>query len=772
MPRKNTAGFPGKAERQKLMNGLQASNDPNIRAFAAALTKLDRAMTPYETVQAPFGLAKTLKENDKQTLMAAILEAANVGERYLAECEKTGKNMAQGAPALAEELQSLLSVNYDALSRYEPQMGLSLPELQQAARTVTVDLRGVKLNASAANQNSRLRMTVTDADGTQRQGLFTGEKRVNLLGDYYAALEKAKALCGDNQAAADELQGFLKAYGEKNKDIQKAKNGFDIGLDPTLSEENALAHLAYSLGDTYKKDSAMKILEGAGIVISRIPMAAITAMDEAFAAVKQKQKLSDRLSVRTLKLPEGTRMDDRNASMSAVADLLGIPKLLAKSTPMRCVDQDGNVVEGTFMDYADGVDLNDAAETYCKVTDDSAQIFASGKESHFVQDMLDMQVLDYICGNVDRHPGNMAFKLNDKGQIIGVQGFDNDSSFGLFKNEQEGRLQMNGLNDMRVISKSMYERIQNTTPEMLKLSLRGTGRSTEEIQFACDRLQDMKNLFQEKQFEFWEKGTFKASSMSRGFHVVEDEDLQQLNPKSMSMFLPGSLGAKVVVSVTENHIAAKSMGKKYSRAWYLAHKEELDKRPELTEVSTTERKHTAAGLGDSLQEAAALYKNEATGKFIEKDTGYWCKSSGEFRDMVRAAAKASRLQKDLTQRLSKDPDKEKLLRDDPSISQDKRKADAAINKLAEETEKYLNRKRTQRHAENDEQLVTNAKNEYERERIRYALRLKQAVRSYRDLDNPNAQRESQEKETVKAVVETAKNREAVKAQQAGPAVHA
>ena len=65
-----------------------------------------------------------------------------------------------------------------------------------------------------------------------------------------------------------------------------------------------------------------------------------------------------------------------------------------------------------------------------------------------------------------------------------------------------------------------------------------------------------------------------------------------------------------------------------------------------------------------------------------------------------------------------------------------------------------------------------AKNDYERERILYALRLKQAVRSYRDLDNPDAQRESQEKQTVRTVVETAKNREAVKAQQSGPAVHA
>ena len=48
----------------------------------------------------------------------------------------------------------------------------------------------------------------------------------------------------------------------------------------------------------------------------------------------------------------------------------------------------------------------------------------------------------------------------------------------------------------------------------------------------------------------------------------------------------------------------------------------------------------------------------------------------------------------------------------------------------------------------------------------YALELKKAVKNYRDLDNPDVQKQTHEKETAQAVVETAKNREAANKEQA------
>ena len=776
MPRKNVAGFPGQAERRRLMNELKNSGDPSIAAFAAAIETLDGEMERYETPQGVYNLAPTLTEKDKTNLMRAILESARHGETYLAAAEKAKMDMTRGVPALVEELQSLLSVNYDALARYEPEMGLSLPELQQAARTVTVDLRGQKLDRFGSAQNSRLRMTVVDADGTRRQGFFTKNKQVNVLDAYNRGLTRALELCGKNQKARTSLQGFLQAFGTYWKQLDDEKGTAYQGLDPTASEENAITYLALRLNDRfrdgkYQMGMAKAILTQAGLDAKQFPPEAIKALDLAFRTTME--DTGNLINVRDLGLRDGNRLDDRNASMSAVADLLGVPGLLAKAVPMRCVDQNGEVVEGTFMDYAEGEDLCAGPEKLTKAIDDPDQLYAVG-EGHFVKDMVDLQVLDYICGNVDRHEANLAYQLNGKGQIIGVQGFDNDSSFGLFDKIEKGRNQMDGLQYMRVMSKSMYDRITSTTPEMLKLSLRGTGRSPEEIRFACSRLQDLKTLISEKKPTVYEKGEFPTDRIPEGYHVVPDEDLNRIDPRTLQKTRKGSVLDTVMTEVGQHHAKAKALGSKYSRSYYESHREQFDKRPDIPEVGTAERKHTAGGLGESLKEASAIYKNEVTGAFIEKDTGYWSRSSGEFRQMVRAAADAAKLQKDLTQRLSKSGDRERLLREDQSVAKEKHKADTAMTRLSTEVDKYLARKRTQRGV-SDEALLENAKNDYEKKRIQFALDLKKACKNYRELNDPQAAKEAGEKQTAKTLLETAKNREtARKSQQAaapkGPAL--
>lgn len=104
MPRKNVAGFPGRAERERLMKELQTANDPQLRNFANAVKTLDDAMTPYERPKGKYNLAPALKAEDRTRLMEAILAAARVSESYLAACEKAKKDMTRGTPALAEEL--------------------------------------------------------------------------------------------------------------------------------------------------------------------------------------------------------------------------------------------------------------------------------------------------------------------------------------------------------------------------------------------------------------------------------------------------------------------------------------------------------------------------------------------------------------------------------------------------------------------------------------------------------------------------------------------
>lgn len=46
--------------------------------------------------------------------------------------------------------------------------------------------------------------------------------------------------------------------------------------------------------------------------------------------------------------------------------------------------------------------------------------------------IADLQALDFLCGNVDRHDGNFSFQISKDRppRVLGIKGFDNDTSFG------------------------------------------------------------------------------------------------------------------------------------------------------------------------------------------------------------------------------------------------------------------------------------------------------------------------------------------------------
>ena len=47
----------------------------------------------------------------------------------------------------------------------------------------------------------------------------------------------------------------------------------------------------------------------------------------------------------------------------------------------------------------------------------------------FQKDLSDLQVIDYLCGQTDRHAGNYYVKM-DGNNMVGLTGIDNDLSFG------------------------------------------------------------------------------------------------------------------------------------------------------------------------------------------------------------------------------------------------------------------------------------------------------------------------------------------------------
>ncbi len=109
------------------------------------------------------------------------------------------------------------------------------------------------------------------------------------------------------------------------------------------------------------------------------------------------------------------------------------------------------------------------------------------------QDIANLQVLDYLCGNYDRHYANMFYQFDRNGKLIGVQGIDNDGAFGVIAKKELGRtgenyLHMTNLSNMKAMPKQTAERLMALDAATLKYALRGFGLSEEELTAAEHRL--------------------------------------------------------------------------------------------------------------------------------------------------------------------------------------------------------------------------------------------------------------------------------------------
>ena len=114
-------------------------------------------------------------------------------------------------------------------------------------------------------------------------------------------------------------------------------------------------------------------------------------------------------------------MSRRNVATSRIAELLGLENLVAKSRTVDILDQaTGQTIRGNLMDQAEG-------KEYSKVEN---AITENKIDPGFIRDLTNLQVLDILCGQVDRHRNNMLYKTDDQGTVIGVQGIDNDGAFG------------------------------------------------------------------------------------------------------------------------------------------------------------------------------------------------------------------------------------------------------------------------------------------------------------------------------------------------------
>ena len=128
----------------------------------------------------------------------------------------------------------------------------------------------------------------------------------------------------------------------------------------------------------------------------------------------------------------GDELGCRNVANSRLADLLGKPELVAKTVMAVCKDGD-RVIRGTSMAYASGIDIRrrNMAELL------KASEVKSFDSPEYMSDITALEVMDFIAGQIHRHPGKMFYKLSEplkmpaERKILGVQAIDSEISFGM-----------------------------------------------------------------------------------------------------------------------------------------------------------------------------------------------------------------------------------------------------------------------------------------------------------------------------------------------------
>ncbi|MBO5517720.1 MAG: hypothetical protein J6A42_06555 [Firmicutes bacterium] len=695
-------------ERRKLQEELRNAIDktiPGYEAYAKAMEELDKKMDAYSELD-KWGVAKTIDEAGKTELEEAIKTAAMAGEKLLENAKGLEDPNVRQTAGTVRKLQGMMSRDMNLLQQYDPngKEKKSLPELQEDARTSTVDIGDKAFEKMSGFQSERIPMTLQNAKGEKIKGFFTKSNKFTILPAFNQALDRVQTVADDKEFFKDFLSKYRQARMKTTPAAKDYSDEYLIGEILQKSGGGKPNMLKSHLGKVFEKDGyeMNDIFGSRGLEVFSEGLQKIAETPSSYLNLMMDMK-------------EGERFDQRNSAMSAVADMLGVPHLIARSRNMKFRDSQGNIVEGTFMDVAKGTDLGGGKnENAQKLSDKPFE--GAGKEG--LRQLCDLQVLDYICGNIDRHSGNVVYELDKDGKIIGVQGIDNDTSFTRFSPENRDLNDlMTAPKNMRVISKSMRDRIMNTDPAMLKFSLRGRGLSEEELDASVKRLDITKEAIRESEAHYGGTFNFKGKVKPDKKHllILDDKDFKNLDISYLRR------GPKEPTSTINEVATLTNIAKNYKKEVAAGVTQKNDVKPlDLKRFDTTEKDlmwstvRQKVGTTRQLVQNVQLYNGRKTVASVDDLTNSSHGSSPQWDTMIENMKALNKYNAGMYRDKNK-PDQ--ILTTEQYV-----KTQGLWAKLDKSADDYLAKKMKEKGVTDLKDLV--GKNDYERDRIEYAKNVK------------------------------------------------
>ncbi len=413
---------------------------------------------------------------------------------------------------IVKKITALASGSYNALLQYNPaKEPKTLASLEEDVRTLTIHQGNVVLggaDALSGAQSERVPLSFLDDKGNRISGVFSKKKIVEPEKQFEDAINKLWEAQLFGLGKEGEAMRWLN---EHFYEFAAQDPNLAAGLDEKAPKVDYLVNLLDACEYEDEEDGKHRIspdklrecLEpilkqgGHGNIVDHNTWSRL--------AENLEPMIGPTLFAHgTGKIPCGGRIDNRNAAMSAVADLLGMPNIVARSKPMRIIDKNGNVIEGTFMEAAKGIDSENLPPSAASINENALK----NTNGNGFRDIANLQVLDFLCGNYDRHGGNIFYQFDKNGKLCGVQGIDNDGAFGVIGEKQlvrkEGKvgktdtnyMYMTNLENMKAIPEETAKRIEALDASTLKYALRGYGLSEAELKAAGFRLSCMKKAIQ------------------------------------------------------------------------------------------------------------------------------------------------------------------------------------------------------------------------------------------------------------------------------------
>lgn len=398
--------------------GLFGGTKANSADFQAVIHALDNINDVLDT---------SISENNEvwQTSLRLVFKGyetlkqacANYLTNDKGEMRSARSGVGQKRLAMVAEISRLADLDMECLmvQRFENPANIeerTVRGMLQKARTRVVEMRGTDKNHKHVG-GSASNLTVLSGEETGGKAGFFGISKglsrnwEDNIGSVFKETTERTGLSGEKLARTVEaIKGVgMRTSGEsKNLKFKFEKSGLYSDNDPEIQEYlNLFAEIA----------------NGTAVAHENI-------FTSTLAASKS----------------DSVNLANHNVASSRVAELLGRGGLIAKSerVELREEGKDSGRV-GNLMEKAEGREAKELlVEVIAGTLGDDALNPANYSKAvkpmvtgGFQKDMADLQVLDYLCGQIDRHDRNYFIKTNEQGQYVGVQGIDNDLSFGDFR---------------------------------------------------------------------------------------------------------------------------------------------------------------------------------------------------------------------------------------------------------------------------------------------------------------------------------------------------